>query len=167
MEISCKNWQVEALTAMMRKVAATKDPVPKWHMSTKLGILNPLAEAINDAKKPPEDLGKYKRENEVIAQKYGKKVGEAVANTGEIFPRYEFHDKPAYEAELALLNEKYKEVIEAEPKRMEGVKELLDKDVVIDLEPIEYEWIGELLDGNELTFLRTLNMVLPPKDLSA
>jgi hypothetical protein len=160
-----KNWQEEAVGRIWKKFNTVENVMCKWDVSTAMLTLGPDIDALAQAKKKPEQLEAYYRENEQIAQKYGTKTGEVVTPYGDVLPRYSFTDVDSYNAELKVLNEKYEEVLKLEPDRIEGIQVLLNTEVEVDIKAIDYEHVSKLIDAGELAFLRGLGLINPPKDI--
>jgi hypothetical protein len=160
MELKLKNWEIEIAAGIYRKFGPVRDVQTKWYISDNLGVLSGIVDRLAEIKKTPQELIDYNKKNEEIAGKFGTKIGSLVSPNGEVIPKYEFHDSKGYAGALKKLNEEYKSSIEYEPKRRDDIKNILDKEVTVNLVPLAYDTISDLIDANELAFMRKFGLVV-------
>lgn len=129
-------------------VKRIKDTKFQYFVARNCGFLKSEIDALAEAQKPDEKVHEYEQKRMELIRKYAakdEKGGMVPVGNG-----FQIADMDKFEADVKILDEEYKELLEENKKKNKDFEELLKDKVTFEMYTLKFADLPKDIDGNEM-----------------
>lgn len=128
----------------------------RMELTRRKRVVRDIMEAIDEARKPSDELLEYFKKENAIYAKFGSPVTDPSGRTG-----FRISDWGPVQGELSALREEHKKLIEENDKNKQEIEAELDKEVEenFEIKRMKDEWFGDFITSHDSEFLMDMDLL--------